>query len=110
MNEQKNPDEKIDEKFSNMVMSFSQTALVGLGKISNPQTGEVEKNLDMAKTYIDMLQMLSEKTEGNLTKKEKDILGTTVTNLQLTYANEIEDSNKETEKKEEDGQKSDEEN
>lgn len=93
MNDKKNNnDEQVDENFSNMVMSFSQTALVGMGKIANPQTGEVDKNLNMARTYIDMLQMLSEKTEGNLTKKEKDILGSTVTNLQLTYANEMEES------------------
>ncbi len=90
MNQQKNKVNQVDEDFSNIVVSFSQTALVGMGKISNPQTGKVDKNLNMARTYIDMLEMLSEKTKGNLTKKEKDILESTVTNLQLTYVDEME--------------------
>ncbi len=111
-------DNALDMNFFNIVISISQAAMMGMGKISNPQTNKVEKNLNIAKANIDILQMLKDKTEGNLTKKENEILTDTLTSLQLTYADEVkkgtteEEEDKqgkpaEEEKKEEDsGQKS----
>jgi hypothetical protein len=83
------PEDQIDINFFNIVISLSQAAIVGMGKISNPQTGNVEKNMDMAKINIDILQMLKNKTQGNLLKKEDEILSDTLTNLQLTFADEV---------------------
>ena len=69
-------------------MSLSQSALMYMGKITNPQSGKVEKNLEIARTNIDILQMLQYKTKGNCSKKEKELLSENLTNLQLTYAAE----------------------
>jgi hypothetical protein len=91
----------VDEKFFNIVISLSQSALVGMGKISNPQTGKVEKNMDLVRVNIDILQMLKEKTKGNLAKKEKEILTDTLTNLQLTFVDEQKKDSNESNKKEE---------
>ncbi len=78
----------VDVNFFNIVMSLSQASIMYMGKISNPQTGKVEKNLKLAKANIDILQMLQEKTKGNLTKKENEVITENLTNLQLTYADE----------------------
>ncbi|MBN2406901.1 MAG: DUF1844 domain-containing protein [Elusimicrobia bacterium] len=83
-----NEDAQVDLNFFNIVISLSQAAIVGMGKISHPQTGKIEKNMEIAKINIDILQMLKDKTTGNLTKKEDEILTETLTNLQLTYADE----------------------
>lgn len=97
---------EVNESFFNIVISLSQGALVGMGKISNPQTGSVEKNLNLARVNIDILEMLKEKTKGNLSKKENEVLTDTLTNLQLTYADEIKkDSAKEDEPEKEEEQK-----
>ena len=56
-----------------------------LGKMPNPQTGKIEKDLIQAKEIIDLLGLLEEKTKGNLTKEEDNILKTTLTNLRCNY-------------------------
>lgn len=87
----------------NIVISLSQAAMMGMGKIANPQTGKIEKSMDIAKMNIDILQMLKDKTKGNLSKKENEILTDSLANLQLTYADEVkkEPSEKKEEKKKE---------
>ena len=96
-----NSQNQIDGNFFNIVMSLSQASIMYMGKISNPQTGKVEKNLDLAKVNIDILQMLKDKTKGNLTKKETDILSENLTNLQLTFADEKKKGETQPEKEEE---------
>jgi hypothetical protein len=81
--------EQVDVNFFNIVVFLSQAAFMGMGKIANPQTSKVEKNMDIAKVNIDILQMLKEKTIGNLSKKENELISDTLTNLQLTYADEM---------------------
>lgn len=79
----------VDMNFFNIVISISQAAMLGMGKIANPQTGKVEKSMEIAKVNIDILQMFKDKTKGNLSKKENEILTDSLANLQLTYADEI---------------------
>lgn len=98
MNEQEQ--QQVDINFFNMVISLSQSALVGMGKVTNPQTNQVQKNMDIAKINIDILEMLKEKTKGNLSKKEQEILSDTLTNLQLTFADEMKKGPSEQEKEE----------
>ena len=59
--------QQVDVNLFNIVISLSQAAMMGLGKISNPHTGNIENNMDIAKINIDILQMLKDKTVGNLT-------------------------------------------
>ncbi len=84
----------------NLVISLSQTGMLQLGKIVNPMTGKEEKNLEQAKVTIGMLEMLKEKTAGNLTKEEEKMMAEVVSNLQLNYVDEVNKATTKTEEKE----------
>jgi hypothetical protein len=75
--------------FSTFVMTLSMSCMQQLGKIANPVTNEVNKDLFGARQTIDLIQILAEKTKGNLTKDEEDLIKSSLTNLRLTYADEI---------------------
>jgi hypothetical protein len=63
---------KID--FSTFLMSMASSAYCSLGLAPNPLSQKVEKNLIVAKQQIDLLEILKEKTKGNLTKDETDLM------------------------------------
>ena len=65
-------------------MLFSQ-AMTMLGQIPDPQTGESTTNKPFAKYTIDTLEMLSEKTEGNLSEAESTMLSQTLHALRMAY-------------------------
>ncbi len=71
-----------------LVMSLATAAWSQLGKIPHPATGKLEKDIEQAKITIDFLRMLLEKTTGNLTPKEQELLTNTVTDLELNFADE----------------------
>ncbi len=89
MAEEKKKDE-LNYQFVSLVFSLQQAAMAQLGKIANPATGKMEKNLIQAKATIDMLEMLKEKSKGNLTDTEQKIILNTLDNLYLNYADEVE--------------------
>jgi len=60
-----------------------------LGKIVNPLTGKIEKNLEAVQGIIELLSMLREKTKGNLSDIEEKIISDGIANLQLNYADEV---------------------
>lgn len=70
---------------STFVFSLSSSALVHLGEIGDPETGETHLDLPMAKQIIDTLGMLQEKTRGNLDPDEDKILRTVLYDLRLRY-------------------------
>jgi hypothetical protein len=76
--------------FTQLVISFQAAAWQFLGKIANPIDGKVERNLELAKNYIDLLGMLDIKTKGNLTEDEQQFLNQTLTRLRLNYVEEAE--------------------
>lgn len=76
--------------FMMLVQQHQQIAMMGMGKIKNPNTDKVERELKSAKFAIDTLLMLQEYTEGNLPKEVKNYLEETLTNLRLNYADEKE--------------------
>lgn len=71
--------------FQTLVFSLSTTAMFQLGLLSNPETGKQEKNLPAAKQTIDILQVLQEKTKGNLTSEESQLLEASLYDLKMTY-------------------------
>lgn len=87
---------EIDDKkmfellFMELVYSFQNMAMIAMGKLVNPATNKVEKNLQQTKATIDMIRMLKEKTTGNLNENETKLIEQVVLNLQLNYADEIE--------------------
>ena len=78
--------------FMMLVQQHQQIAMMGMGKLENPQTGEVERELKSAKFAIDTLVMLQQYTEGNLPQKLDNYLTETLNNLRMNYADEKEKS------------------
>lgn len=79
--------------FVNYISSLAYQAMVFLGEIPNPVTNTSEKNPEQAKFVIETLILLQEKTKGNLTQKESDVLNTAAYELQMKF---VEVSEKET--------------
>ena len=77
---------KID--FSTFVLSINSSALVQLGLIEDPASGQKTKNLPLAKQTIDLLAMLEEKTKGNLNNDEENILSNILYELRMLYVKE----------------------
>jgi hypothetical protein len=73
------------QRFIEFVMMHAQNAALFLGQIPNPKTGEAEINLDLARMFIDQLEMIQEKTRSNLTNEEAMVLRNAVSNLQMAF-------------------------
>ena len=76
---------ELSQRFIEFVMMQAQNAALFLGQIPNPQTGQGEVNLELAKMFIDQLGMIQEKTRGNLTSEETAVLRNTLSNLQMAF-------------------------
>jgi hypothetical protein len=76
---------EMSQRFIEFVMMQAQNAALFLGQIPNPQTGQGEVNLELAKMFIDQLAMIQEKTRGNLTNEEGAVLRNTLSNLQMAF-------------------------
>ena len=57
---------ELSQRFIEFVMMQAQQASLFLGRIPNPQTGKADVLLEPAKLFIDQLEMIREKTRGNL--------------------------------------------
>ncbi|MBI4721823.1 MAG: DUF1844 domain-containing protein [Candidatus Stahlbacteria bacterium] len=80
---------KIPEaSFASLVLFFVTIASQHLGLVKNPLTDKVERNFELAKYTIDSIGILREKTKGNLTKEEEELLESMLSNLKLTYVRE----------------------
>ena len=79
---------KEGELFMYLVGTFQSSAWVALGKVKNPMTDKLERNLKQASFYIDLLDMMQTKMEGNLTEYEEQVLINTVSELKINYIEE----------------------
>lgn len=79
---------KID--FSTFIFSLNSSALVHLGVIGEPGANRMAKDLLLAKQTIDILGMIEEKTKGNLTNDENQLLKNILHDLRLMYVREKE--------------------
>jgi hypothetical protein len=98
MNSQNMPPEGMDEPtpeeimsalFANMVIQNTNMALMFLGKVPHPQTGQPIKDLESAQMFIDQLEMLAYKTRGNLGQEEKQLLSQSLISLRMTFVEEL---------------------
>ncbi|MCS7304587.1 MAG: DUF1844 domain-containing protein [Thermoguttaceae bacterium] len=71
--------------FSFLVTTLANQAMVSLGLIPNPLTHQTECRLDEAQHFIDTLQILYDKTEGNRTPEETALLEDLLHQLRLGY-------------------------
>lgn len=72
-------------EFSGLVLSLSHAAMMHLGQIPDPNTGQPHMDRDLARHTIDTIGMLKDKTEGNLTPEEQRLIDHALTELRLAY-------------------------
>jgi hypothetical protein len=75
--------------FMGLVYSLTQSAFISLGKLPDPMSGKIERNLPQASQTIDLLAALEEKTKGNLEEDESKFLAHTISDLRLNYVDEV---------------------
>ncbi len=74
--------------FSNFVLSLSTSAFLHFGDFPDPISGKAQKDLQAAKQTIDMLDMINEKTKGNLDDQEKNLIQGVLYELKMRYVKE----------------------
>jgi len=74
--------------FLTFLSGMATQVLINLGLVDNPITKQKEKNLTAAKYTIDLIQILEEKTKGNLTDEEKKYFDTILYDLRMHYIKE----------------------
>jgi uncharacterized iron-regulated protein len=67
--------------FSQLVVSWAQAAFVALGEVKNPETQRAELNLPAARHAMQILEMLKQKTQGNLDEQETQLIDTLLKEL-----------------------------
>ena len=90
------PDATMSKKdlFLGLIHSFQAAAMQQMGKTMNPFTEKIERDLMQARLSIDMLEMLQERTSGNLTGEESRFLTHVLTELRLNYVAEVDEDKK----------------
>jgi hypothetical protein len=71
--------------FNSLIFSLSSSALINLGEIADPHSGQKQKDLPLAKHTIDTIAMLQDKTKGNLNPEEQRFLDTILADLRWRY-------------------------
>ena len=80
-------DEMPPASFEMLVTSLATQAMAALGFFPDPSTGETMLNRPIAKHFIDTLSVLDEKTKGNLTDQESEILSQALHQLRMVFVN-----------------------
>ncbi len=91
--------EKNASMFFSLVMTFQAAAMQQMGKLKNPISDKIERDLQQAQLSIDILDMLEEKTRGNLSDDETKLLKSILQELKLNYVDELSKEQPSTEKK-----------
>lgn len=81
--------EKNEMMFIQLIAIFQAAALQHMGKLKNPASEKIEKDMGQAQLSIDILDMLKVKTKGNLTAEEERYLGSMLQDLKLNYVDEL---------------------
>ena len=90
--------EKNDQIFLQLIYMFHNSAMQGLGKVSDP-TGQINRNLEYVNQTIELMEMLFVKTKGNISEEIEKTLTQMISELKLNYVDEksksLEDKQKE---------------
>jgi len=71
--------------FELLVSTLATQALFAMGAIPDPRTGQRMQSLELARHHIDMLAVIEEKTKGNLSSDETDLIASTLFELRQRY-------------------------
>jgi hypothetical protein len=83
-------EEMMTALFAHLVMQQSNLAMMLMGKAPHPETGKHVRDLESAKLFIDLLEMLEAKTKGNLTKEEQNLLKQTLMAVRMGFVEAVE--------------------
>ena len=75
--------------FAQLVMQQTNLAMMFLGKMPNPETGEKVHDMESARFFIDQLEMLETKTKGNLSRGEETLLKQSLMTLRLAFVEAV---------------------
>ena len=71
--------------WSAFVLGLASTTLIHLGEQPHPESGERKRDLAAARQSIDLLDLLREKTRGNLTAEEEELFTSVLADLRVRY-------------------------
>ncbi len=71
--------------FSHLIIMLATSALQQMGRMADPSTGQAHVSLEGAQATIDLLDVLQEKTRGNLDADEDRLMRDTLSSLKLMY-------------------------
>ncbi|MCK4903614.1 MAG: DUF1844 domain-containing protein [Candidatus Marinimicrobia bacterium] len=77
-----------EQLFDNLISSLVHSVWISLGKIKNPISDKIERNLFAASMNIDMLDMLYKRMDGNLSEQEDSYLSHILSELKMNYLEE----------------------
>lgn len=81
--------DKDDQLFASLLYIFQTSAMQGMGKLMNPVTNKIEKNMEQAGQSIEMLEMLKRRTKGNISAELERLLDSFLTDLRLNYVDKM---------------------
>jgi len=75
--------------FTSFILSLSTSVLMHLGVVENPVTKKTEKELPVARQTIDLIELLQEKTAGNLSEEETQLMVNVLRELRMLYVKAV---------------------
>lgn len=94
MSNQISTDQKNQALFFQLILSFQAAAFQQMGKVKNPFTDKIERDLNQAQLSIDMIDMIKLKTEGNRTPEETKFIDQVLRELKWNFVDELEKDKK----------------
>ena len=76
--------------FLDLVAQHAEMAMMFLGRVPHPQTGETVRDLETARLFISQLEMLEAKTRGNLNQREQALLKQALMTTRLAFVESVE--------------------
>lgn len=77
------------ELFVQVVAMFQYAAMQQMGKIANPLSGKIERDLAQARVSIDIVEMLHDRTQGRRSREESEFLDKVLFELRMNYIDEV---------------------
>jgi len=71
--------------FTTLIMSFASAAIVNMGRVPDPMTNTLQKNMAVARQNIDIIELLHEKTKGNLSADEERLMEQVLYELRMSF-------------------------
>ncbi|MBI4402748.1 MAG: DUF1844 domain-containing protein [Deltaproteobacteria bacterium] len=75
----------VEVDFSTFLLSLATGALIHLGLTPDPITKKTQKNIELARQNIEILALLQQKTKGNLTPEEDQLMENLLTEIRLRF-------------------------